>query len=53
MMRKYIYLHITTFQILTTFMLIDTAMTNPDHLTDMCAGVPDSSVVTVTHVAAK
>lgn len=39
--------------IITTFVLIDTAMTNLDHQTDIRAGVPDSEVVTVALVAAK
>ena len=39
--------------IITTFVLIDTAMTNLDHQTDVRAGVPDSEVVTVALVAAK
>jgi len=39
--------------IITTFVLIDTAMTNLDHHTDVRAGVPDSEVVTVALVAAK
>ncbi|MFN5936095.1 MAG: hypothetical protein ACK46D_17565 [Roseiflexaceae bacterium] len=37
---------------ITTFVLIDTAMTNLDHHTDVRAGVPDSEVVTVALVAA-
>ncbi len=32
---------------ITTFVLIDTAMTNLDHQTDVRAGVPDSEIVTV------
>ena len=39
--------------IITTFVLIDTAITNLDHQTDVRAGVPDSEVVTVALVAAK
>jgi hypothetical protein len=39
--------------IITTFVLIDTAMTNLDHQTDVRAKVPDSEVVTVALVAAK
>ena len=39
--------------IITTFVLIDTAMTNLDHQTDVRAGVPDSEVITVALVAAK
>ena len=39
--------------IITTFVLIDTAMTNLDHQTDVRAGVPDSEIVTVALVAAK
>ena len=39
--------------IVTTFVLIDTAMTNLDHQTDVRADVPDSEVVTVALVAAK
>ena len=39
--------------IITTFVLIDTAMTHLDHHTDVRAGVPDSEVVTVALVAAK
>ena len=39
--------------IITTFVLIDTAMMNLDHRTDVRAGVPDSEVVTVALVAAK
>ena len=39
--------------IITTFVLIDTAMMNLDHQTDVRAGVPDSEVVTVALVAAK
>jgi IS5 family transposase len=39
--------------IITTFVLIDTAMTNLDHHTDVRAGVPDSEIVTVALVAAK
>ncbi len=38
--------------IITTFVLIDTAMINLDHQTDVRAGVPDSEVVTVALVAA-
>ena len=38
---------------ITTFVLIDTAMTNRDHQTDVHAKVPDSEVVTVALVAAK
>jgi len=38
---------------ITTFVLIDTAMINLDHQTDVRAGVPDSEVVTVALVAAK
>ncbi|MFN5368366.1 MAG: hypothetical protein ACK5C8_07440 [Roseiflexaceae bacterium] len=37
---------------ITTFVLIDTAMTNLDYHTDVRAGVPDSEVVTVALVAA-
>ena len=39
--------------IITTFVLIDTAMANLDHHTDVRASVPDSEVVTVALVAAK
>jgi hypothetical protein len=39
--------------ITTTFVLIETAMTNLDHQTDVCAGVTDSEIVTVALVAAK
>jgi hypothetical protein len=39
--------------IITTFVLIDTAMTNLDQQTDVRAKVPDSEVVTVALVAAK
>jgi len=35
-----------------TFFLIDTAMTNLDHQTDVCAGIPDSEVVTVALIVA-
>ena len=38
---------------ITTFVLIDTAMTNLDHQTDVRAKVPDSEVMTVALVAAK
>jgi hypothetical protein len=39
--------------IITMFVLINTAMINLDHQTDVRAGVPDSEVVTVALVAAK
>jgi len=39
--------------IITTVVLIDTAMTNLDHQTDIRVGVPDSEIVTVALVAAK
>ena len=39
--------------IITTFVLIDTAMTNLDHQTDVRAGVPESEIATVARVAAK
>lgn len=39
--------------IITTFVLIDTAMTNLDHHTDVRAGVLDSEIVTVALVVAK
>lgn len=39
--------------ITTTFVPIDTAMTNLDHHTDVRAGVPDSEVVNVALFAAK
>lgn len=39
--------------IITTFVPIDTAMTNLDHQTDVRAKVPDSEIVTVALVAAK
>jgi hypothetical protein len=39
--------------ITTTFVLIDTAMTNLGHQTDVRAKVPDSEVVTVALVATK
>jgi hypothetical protein len=38
---------------ITTFVLIDTAMTHLDHQTGVRAGVPDSEIVTVAIVAAK
>jgi hypothetical protein len=38
---------------ITTFVLIDTAMTNLDHQTDVRTGVPESEIVTVALVAAK
>jgi hypothetical protein len=38
---------------ITTFVLIDTAMTNLDHQTDVRARVLESEVVTVALVAAK
>ena len=37
----------------TTFVLIDTAITNLDHQTDVRAGVPDSEIVTVALVTTK
>ena len=39
--------------ITTTFVLIDTAMTNLDHQTDVRAEVTDSRIVTVALVTAK
>lgn len=42
---------ITTFVLI--IVLIDTAMTNIDHQTDVRTGVPDSEVVTIALVAVK
>jgi len=39
--------------IITTFILVDTAMTNLHHQTDMSAGVPVSEIVTVALVTTK
>jgi hypothetical protein len=39
--------------IITTFVLIDTAMTNLDHHADVCAGVLDSEIATIALVAAQ
>ena len=42
-----------TIWIITTFVLIDTAMANLDHQTDVRAHVPDGEIVTVALVAAR
>ena len=39
--------------IITTFVLIDTAMTNLDHHADVRAGVLDSEIATIALVAAQ
>ncbi len=44
-------MHVTW--MITTFVLIDTAIINIDHLTDVRVGVPESKVITVALVATK
>jgi hypothetical protein len=49
--QKGIFMDATWF--ITTFVLIDTSITNLDHQTDVRAKVPDSEVMTIALVAAK